>query len=568
MSPNNLLTDPIFPTLTDRGERRLTLPGVLAVLAGGDVVAFHGLAAHQRQAWFQFLAQVAAIALHRADLTEPPGDESAWAGLLAALTPEPAETGWSLVVEDATRPAFLQPPIRTGRLNDYRPLADTPDGIDLLITAKNHDLKAARLGAAEPHHWVFALVTLQTLQGFLGAGNYGIARMNGGFASRVLIDYVPESASWGARLRRAVALLLEQRVAILEEKQHYFQPEDGCALLWLEPWDEDKSLSLQELDPYFIEICRRVRLVRDPADGHPTALGRTSGCARVDAAAAKGNLGDPWMPIDVQKGAALTVGAGGFHYRKVTEILYSQKFSVPPAMRARANDPHKAMRTQFAVMVRGQGKTEGLYERFLAARHHRAFEDLHIQKQRELLYVLAEEMIKTNIDAGARRALRAGLCAVMQGGKDDIDFRDRRADAWIDRLDQRIDEIFFDHLSALAGAGAGASEGGASEGGGKDGGGAEERDLCRTAWQRALADMTKALFLEAAELLPTPSARRERARARGESLFYAMLYKSLPMARPARPPAAGWENDATVSDSDPDQSPEFPPDSEPEESAR
>ena len=91
---------------------------------------------------------------------------------------------WTLVVEDWSRPAFMQSPAPDARA--YSPKALTPDVLDLLPTAKNHDLKSSRLAAFEPEDWVFALISLQTMSGVFGSGNYGVARMNGGYGSRAV----------------------------------------------------------------------------------------------------------------------------------------------------------------------------------------------------------------------------------------------------------------------------------------------------------------------------------------------------------------------------------------------
>jgi CRISPR system Cascade subunit CasA len=40
-----------------------------------------------------------------------------------------------------------------------------------------------------------------------------------------------------------------------------FRLTDGLGLVWLAPWDGKISLKPSDLDPYYIEICRRVRLV-------------------------------------------------------------------------------------------------------------------------------------------------------------------------------------------------------------------------------------------------------------------------------------------------------------------
>src|SRR5690349_19440403 len=131
---NSLLSDPILPLdVAEALSVLAALPKVLACLATGKVTGFPGLASHQRQGRYQFLVQLGAIALNRAALDEPPTEEAAWRDLLLALAPEPA---WHLVVEDPREPAFLQPPVRDGNLKAFNRLADTPDGIDVLITAK------------------------------------------------------------------------------------------------------------------------------------------------------------------------------------------------------------------------------------------------------------------------------------------------------------------------------------------------------------------------------------------------------------------------------------------------
>src|SRR3546814_8479578 len=62
---HDLLMEPRLPAGVDGREVRLSLPGVLARLSVGDIDAFPGLAAHQRQAWFHFLVQLGAVALDR-----------------------------------------------------------------------------------------------------------------------------------------------------------------------------------------------------------------------------------------------------------------------------------------------------------------------------------------------------------------------------------------------------------------------------------------------------------------------------------------------------------------------
>jgi hypothetical protein len=42
--------------------------------------------------------------------------------------------------------------------------------------------------------------------------------------------------------------------------------DEGVALVWTEPWDGTAALSTDDLAPYFIEICRRIRLARHRAE--------------------------------------------------------------------------------------------------------------------------------------------------------------------------------------------------------------------------------------------------------------------------------------------------------------
>jgi CRISPR system Cascade subunit CasA len=510
---NNLLSDPLLPVRLPGGEARAySLPQVLAALSAGDIETFPGLAAHQRQSWYAFLTQLGAIALEAADPAEPPDDPAAWRALLECLAPGEADTAWSLIVADAARPAFLQPPVGLGDLGRYTAAMDTPDGLDLLQTAKDHDLKMARLGAAAPHHWVYALVSLQTMQGYSGRDNFGIARMNGGFASRALVDFVP-SLAWGDRFRRGLRLLRDSRDRVLEAFPDYFAEDGGKALLWLYPWDDDTAFGLNELHPWFIEICRRIRLVHDPRTRAVTALGRSGKAARVEAKAATGNLGDPWVPVDT-RGAALTVGAAGFDYRHAARLLFSPDYTPPASLVFQTNDPPAGMQIHMVALVRGQGRTDGLHERVLPTAHLQAgdFTDAH---RREAVHKLAQELIE-DVGERAKRALRLGLCALMQGGKDDLDFRDERARPWLDRLDRAVDAMFFDHLWALAAA--------------PD---AADRDRARAAWRSDLIAITRGLFNTAADRVPTPSARRERARGVATNVFEGYMHNHLP------PPEAG-----------------------------
>jgi len=174
----NLLTDPLIRVAYAGGGTRLaTLPEVLANLAGGDSIdTFPGLAPHQVQAWHCFLVQVAALGLleTRSPSPSPPTDVDTWTSILRSLTSKyPEDEPWTLAVPDLSKPAFLQPPALPDDLYSFAGPTAVPDALDILVTTRNHDLKASRASFPEVDQWVFVLVSLQTLSGFSGRGNYG-----------------------------------------------------------------------------------------------------------------------------------------------------------------------------------------------------------------------------------------------------------------------------------------------------------------------------------------------------------------------------------------------------------
>src|SRR5574337_777227 len=244
---HDLLAEPLLGVETAGGRAGASLPEVLAALGADEVRSFTGLQAHQQHAWHAFLVQLAAIALQRAGKTDPKQSAAAWCKLLLALTEERHEP-WCLVVSDLSRPAFLQPPVPERTLAEFKEPIRRPDEIDVLVTSKNHDVKAARIAHARPEHWVYALVSLQTMQGYSGPKNHGIARMNGGFASRAGIG-LSSGLDLAERWRRDVRALVIAREAVARDRYST----EGLALLWIQPWNGEKPLQVQNLDPYFIE---------------------------------------------------------------------------------------------------------------------------------------------------------------------------------------------------------------------------------------------------------------------------------------------------------------------------
>ena len=502
MSNRVLLTDPLFSVRNDAGERlRVTLPEMLAYLGCGEELEPLALRPHQQHAWHAFLVQLAALAAHHMGLRSLAWPAEAWQGALLELAGEGGAAAWSLVVPDLELPAFLQPPVPEGSLAGFRNLVRDPDGLDVVITAKNHDVKADRMGSPEPEHWIYALVSLQTMQGFLGAGNYGIARMNGGFASRPAVAAAPD-LRWAARFRRDVAVWLECREKLVE--QHGFRSAGGHALLWLLPWDGRASRSLTECDPFFLEICRRVRLREQ--DGRIVAATRPTEAAFLDAKTLRGDTGDIWTPVQAhpQGLKALTVGPGGFSYELMAKLLFGEDFPSRPALLVREDDGKEPV-VVAQVLVRGQGKTDGYHQRLIP---------IPAKARRRLLSPAGTDELgavaRARI-AQARQAqtsvLKPALCALLQGGPEKLDFRDPGARPWLDRFDAEVDRLFFPDLWEAIDA---------------------PREEHESAWNGRLRDLAREQLEQARATAPVPLARRPRALAKSELIFRGTARKYLP----------------------------------------
>lgn len=502
---HNLLTDPLFTVDTPDGTRdALTLPAVLARVAVGEALEFAAAQAHQIQSWESFLIQLGALAAHANGGSLPEG-EDAWRAALRGLTAGD-DRAWNLVEEDVTKPAFMQPPIAGSDFRDPRAAMWASDELDMLVTSKNHDVKTARAGHARPEHWVFVLVNLQTSDGYPGKLNYGISRMNGGLGSRPSVG-LSSDLRLGARFRRDVSIWLTQRPVIIE--QIGLCAADGHALLWTIPWDGDQALALDELDPFFIEVCRRLRLgqVRDAIVGWSAP----SNVARVDAKERKGELGDIWVPIKRgDERAAYTASGSGFSYKVLSELLTGEKIDHAAAMTPQPGDAPDMLLIA-RVLVRGQGKTEGLHERVLPiplSARRRVFGP---PPERASVAKLARERVD-DVTMVQNKVLHVALCALLQavveGQK--LDRNDERTQRWKDDFDARVDQVFFERLWADLGA--------------------TDAEDARSRWQRALVDLAWAVFLDATDAVPLPSVRRYRARAIAERVFMGSAHKHFAQA--------------------------------------
>ena len=498
----NMLMEPLIRISTRNDVLSASLPELYAALMADQVDAFPALRPHQRHSWHAFLVQLGAMAMHRAGITDPPEDAAAWAELIRGLTLQfPDDEPWHLVVDDITKPAFMQPPASSPDvLKDYKNVVATPDELDMLVTSKNHDLKASVGSTAGTGDWVFALISLQTMEGFGGAGNYGVSRMNGGLGSRPAFSLAPLGSA-GAHVRRDIEALLSDYPASAG-------PRD---LLWLVPWDGTGAERLlpTELAPLYIEVCRRVRL-RAHDDGGLYAVRTSSKAARIEGKDSKGRTGDPWTPHNPNRdGLPLTLAAGGFNYKRVKEYLAdwdSPELLKPTVDEQRSNE---TMQLVARGMVRGQGKTEGYFERSIPVRSkaRNAIMRRAGRDSAEDLGNLAQNRL--NRIAIVQRILSHAIQTfAARGDSDNVSPEHRQlARPWLNRLDEIIDDRFFDDLQDEFEAD-----------------GETAREVIHNEWLRDFVlPHARRILGDATDSLPCPAIHRYRARENATGLFEGRL---------------------------------------------
>lgn len=531
---HDLLTDPLIGVYGKPGRRRLSLPELLAALSAGEVDGYTGIRAHQADPWHVFLVQLAASIQARRPTDGLPVDPGYWRDGLLDLA-DGIDSAWHLVVEDVTKPAFMQHPWKswddeagvfgvkvTRGKKQLDPKARTPDELDVLVTSKNHDVKMARVDPAAEEAWIYALLLLQTTSGFLGQGNYGIIRMNGGFASRSIASW-SRSLDRGTRFQDEVAALNDLREGAIST---YNLASKGVVLTWLGQWDRSgNQYQIADLEPWFIEAARPVRLVVED-NGDIVALGATSKARQIGPKSLEnGDVGDPWTVLNVQdkkKGrSALTLSSDGFSVQRLTELLFEQGFELTPLQKPRPGDGPGWFLA--SCLVRGQGTTEGFHHIELPV-PPKARMALLAKESRETLGHLAQQLLADAKEV--QKALGTALTVLAEGGPEELDFD--RVESWVRAIRRKFllrwQSMYFPVLW----------------------GGAEGNNhTLRSEWQQQIVDVAQELFDEAAQALPLPANRAWRAITRARTVWQQMLRKNgLPWAGAVRRDADEMEETA------------------------
>ncbi len=498
----NLLTDPVISI--DAGSP-LSLPEMFAAMARDEVRAFPALRPHQRPAWHMFTVQLATLATWTSKHFEISRDATIWRSLFRTLTQDwPDDAPWNLVVENTAIPAFLQPPDPGGLKWTDVP---TPDSLDILITARNHEIKQSVARQSSAEDWIFALVSQQTSAGYDGKGNYRIARMNGGSSSRPMLGLAPargqdhrvNPSQWW--LRDVQQLLLRRRSG-----GGAVDRMGGIALLWCVDWPEGDQLDLGKLDPLCIEVSRRVRLRE--TDGRLTAIRANSRGPRVDAKAYKGNVGDPWAPIHVSEGKSLTLGTGDFDYKRLRDLMFSGDWKVPVLAELGRDEVADDRLLIAEALSRGNSKTEGFRSRIVPVPHTA----LRFFGSPEKIAEVSKEIMSDIAEFDA--ALRIGIAILAAGGESASKAHYARSHAARNRFDRVADRLFFPELWKRLAV--------------LESDSPEAEDNALREFREELFDASSKELEEAIPAVPCAAIARPKAEARCRRAFHARVRKLVP----------------------------------------
>jgi len=511
----NLLIDPLLRVETTRSLKHLTLPALLAELGKNEVRHLVGIQRYQADSFHVFLCYLAGAVLARAGEPSPVQDELFWRQGLLELAGNSGYGAWELVVDDSSKPAFMQPPMPD---RGHKPTAMmiTPDELDLLPTAKNHDLKRKRADVAHIDTWIYALVSLQTMSGYYGKGNQGISRMNGGFGNRPIVELIRDRAP-GQRWIDAVTRLLQHREHVLGEPFGY-DPE-GLVLVWAVPWDGNTPLALNQLDPFYVEVCRRIRL--RGTKGVEYAEFYPSTQPRIAARELNGVVGDPWLPVDIKglesdrKGTVkvLTFPTAGITAEHMRQLVFEDGLRLHALQKPQPTWSGD-MSLSVSVLVRGQGTTNGFYEWELRIPERKVVSMFGAQPQRDELKKLSTEAMEFTA-VMQNRVLKPAALAYILGGPERLDLDDAFASSAWTRLSRRFQSLwsmdYFEWLFSVPDS--------------------FDRQEELRRWVSILRDHALTVLTELEAEMPLRSGRRYRARTNARNRFWGAFYNQFQFMR-------------------------------------
>ena len=274
----------------------------------------------------------------------------------------------------------------------------------------------------------------------------------------------------------------------------------GKSLLWCLDWPDGRQLDLGILDPWFIEVCRRVRLTGRA--GALSAIRSNSDKRRIDAKLYKGVVGDPWAPVHKTELKSFTLGGGDFDYAQLCKLLFSGEWE-PPFLARQGSDETGDMLLVAETLSRGNSKTEGFKSRVVPV-------------PGKVMAFLSSEtaaiLSKAQMDEieAFDAALRNALALTAAGGERDAVEKKHYAHAAParKRFDRAADRLFFPSLWRRVTVAS------------------QSDDVVFKAKRAFLADLVEAAEAElnaALPAMPCTEMRRPRAEARARRAFMGTL---------------------------------------------
>lgn len=526
--PHSLLDEPIFRIRARAHGRtgeseKVSLPGLLAAYSADRVDQLVYLRPHQEAMFHGFMVSLAFMAMELAgEAKEGAGlstDAARWRELLRGLTSEfPSDEPWHLLVDDVTKPAFMQCPCEAAEAAQYTGLSSSPQELDVLVASKSHDVKPGKLGGfgvEQLELWVYALVSLHGDAAYMGAGNYGSMRKNGGYATRPHFRLAFERGV-GAEFSRDLRALFERRDTLTEEAARAGVGTGllsaSSRLLWLAKWSASSpAVHLRDVHPLCLEVARRVRLVSD--GGVVVAKTAASKAARVATESTLGVVGDPWAPLvrDAKGDKAYNpqTQTGGFGYRRLAPVLFDRAgFTLPLLARPSRSERSKGGTMVARALGRAQGGTDGYLSRevyFPPAAMRRTVDEAAQLALRSQSFIQAASDMQGKV-------LRSALIQFVDGS-DDPDWKSpdiaRTVRPWEVAFDAMVDEVFFEDLLGSVAAERGDDE-------------------ALLDWARRLQSLAQKLFERAVDSLPTRDRSRAFARARAQGFLRGAMAKRFP----------------------------------------
>jgi CRISPR system Cascade subunit CasA len=157
------------------------------------------------------------------------------------------------------------------------------------------------------------------------------------------------------------------------------------------------------------------------------------------------------------------------------------------------------------TLVRGQGKTEGLHRRVIPIPSG-AWNILSMPSEREQMAEHSSWRVQKASDV-SKTVLRSALYGLFAAGRDtDPQQLADKAQPWIDRFDDAVDERFFDELWRAI---------------------EMSSEEAQAEWEASLREVAKDILDEAIDAAPLPEIRRWRAISDAESRFWNGVRKEL-----------------------------------------